>query len=164
MKLRIVSLVLASIFTISALLGLFIINIDKVRWDKVPIISFFVLEIELWPAGFDASDLEEPITWDQLDEEPEGYTGNWFAFNTYTKNLLKDYMKENNLGIVPDCWPDFKFRSNFEECLETFEFVELDESYRVEVKEPIIGKIIVAALGCFAVAFWIVFLYQLRRQ
>ena len=126
-------IVAATILVILCLLSLFF---GSVRWDKIPIIGYFVLEIELWPSAFDASYLEKPITWEQLDEEPidwdEHGTGSWFSFNAYTKNLLKKYMKENNLGIVPSNWPNFKFTANFEDCLECFEFVELDNSTIVE--------------------------------
>lgn len=105
-------------------------KIATVRWDKIPIIKFFVLEVELWPSAFDASYLSEPITWEELDEAPQDWeekgSGDWFSMNSYTKKLLKKYMKENNVGIVPSNWPDFKFTANLEECLDCFEFVELD--------------------------------------
>ena len=104
-------------------------TILAIRWDTIPIIEFFVLEVELWPSAFDASYLSEPITWEELDEEPPDWrekgNGDWFSMNSYTKKLLKKYMKENNLGIVPSNWPDFKFTANLEECLECFELVEL---------------------------------------
>lgn len=34
---------------------------------------------------------------------------------------------ENNLGIVPENYPDFHLSADFEECMETFRFVELKE-------------------------------------
>ena len=166
MKSRIISLILAGSFTLITLFGIFIINIDNIRWDKIPIIKEFVLQIELAPSGFDASGLSEPIRWDQLDKEPDEWNGygRWFSMNPYTKKLLKRYMMENNLGIVPDDWPDFKFRSNLEECLQTFDFVELDESYRVEIKEPIAGEIFVSISGVTATALYIMFFIILFKK
>ncbi len=130
MKTHVLSVV--SIFTLIAAFALLIYaNIGNIRWDKIPIIRIFCLEIELGSSSFDASHLTEPITWNQLDEAPNGWdvdqNGFWFWFNTYTKNMLKDYMRENNLGIIPDNWSDFKFTADFEDCLETFEFVRLGE-------------------------------------
>ena len=75
MKLRIISLIVAIIFSIFTLICFFIINIDNIRWDKIPIIKEFVLQIELAPSGFDASGLSEPIRWDQIDKEPDEWNG-----------------------------------------------------------------------------------------
>lgn len=52
---------LATIFTVLSLLMLFMFVINKIRWDKVPLIGYFVLEINLYPADMDASYLTEPI-------------------------------------------------------------------------------------------------------
>ena len=100
-----------------------------IRLDKIPVIGAFFLELDK-PAGFDASACENIITWDQLDNPPADYNaenGPWFYLNPYTKRLLENYMKENNLGIIPENYPDFHLSADFEECLETFHFVELTD-------------------------------------
>ena len=162
MKSRTLTLVSALLFTFLALLIFLIISIPKVRWDKVPLAGGWILGIELWSSSFDASYINEPITWEQLDVEPidwdEKGIGSWFSVNTYTRNLLKDYMKQNNLGIVPNNWPDFKFRANLEECLETFDFVELGEPLKVDRTIEYIGYILFVMFGFFAVVCWILFL------
>ena len=139
-----------------------LINIgSKIRWDKVPIVSFFVLQINLYPADFDARYLDEPIKWYQLDEEPEDFEGNgtgrWFAINPYTLNLLKNYMRDNNLGIVPDEWIDLQTTSNFEECLEIFEFTELSEEERVPFKKNSVPKILLVIFSILSVTCWILY-------
>lgn len=167
MKSRTLILILAICLTFLTLLILFISKANSIRWDKIPLIGAFVLEVELWPSGFDASYISEPIKWYQLDDEPidweEFGVGSWFSFNTYTKNLLKDYMKNNNLGIVPNCWTDFKYRANFEECLETFEFVELNEDEKAPSKKSIIPKVLLVTFSFLSIACWILF-FILKRH
>lgn len=165
MKLRIISLTLAIFFSLSTVSALFWSNIDKIRWDKVPIIGHFVLQIELAPAAFDGSYLTEPITWEQLDKEPEDWEGNgcggWFYMNPYTKKLIKNYMKENNLGILPGDWGDLHFRANFEECLEIFKFVSLGEPepkpkenfFENNIASIILGSLSIICWGIFICAF-----------
>ena len=103
--------------------------IPNIRWDKVPVIGLFVLGISK-STGVDATNYNEPITCEQFITLPDDWTqdrGYWFstALNKYTKGLIYDYMKENNLGIVPN---DYAFYStyNFEGMLEVLEFVPLD--------------------------------------
>lgn len=162
---RMTFLTLASIFTVFFIIFLSVANVNKIRWDKVPIISYFVLEINLYPAGFDASYLDEPIKWDQLDQAPDDWeqngSGSWFAINSYTKNLLKDHMRENNLGIVPDSWPKLEITSDFEKCLETFDFVKLGEPN--PSKKPIVN-LIGASLLFAATIFWTIFLWLIARR
>jgi len=139
-----------------------LINIgSKIRWDKVPIVSFFVLEIELWSSAFDASYLKEPIKWNELDVAPSDWeekgVGSWFSLNKYTKNLLKEYMAENNYGIVPDSWDELRLPSNFEECLEIFEFTELSEEERVPFKKNSVPKILLVIFSILSVACWILY-------
>lgn len=131
MRSRSLFLSLAAFFTVLTAIITGVFAFPKIRWDKVPVVRFFVLEINLYPSGFDAEYLDEPIKWYQLKKEPEDFSekgaGPWFAVNPYTLNLLENYMYKNNLGIVPGSWPDLQITSNFEECLETFEFVSLGE-------------------------------------
>lgn len=161
MRLKNLTLCFALFFTLITFLTLFISNINKIRWDKVPIISFFVLQINLYPSDFDASYLDEPIKWYQLDEEPEDFEGNgkgaWFAINPYTLNLLKNYMRDNNLGIVPDEWIGLQVTSNFEECLEIFEFVELSEEERTPIKGNTIPIILVFIFLVISIVCWVLF-------
>ena len=100
-----------------------------IRLDKIPFFGAFFLELDK-PAGFDAIVCENLITWDQLRNPPPEYdaeNNNWFYLNSYTLWLLENHMRDNNLGIVPGYYPDFHLSANFDECLETFEFVKLDE-------------------------------------
>lgn len=155
---------LATIFTVLSLLMLFMFVINKIRWDKVPLIGYFVLEINLYPADMDASYLTEPIKWYQLDEAPDDFdakgSGSWFAINPYTLNLLKEYMRTENLGIVPDRWNDLQITSDFEECLDIFEFVQLGEPLKTENK----GNITAIVMGGFAIVLWILFIYKTKAR
>lgn len=161
MRLRTLFLSLASVLTAVSIITAGVFIIRKIRWDKIPIVNICFLEIELWDSGFDASYLEEPIKWYQLDSEPadweENGIGSWFSMNSYTKKLLKKYMKENNLGIVPGDWAEFKFRSNLEECLETFEFVSLGEPLSKAKTSEYIGYTVLGAAVCLAVLFWVLY-------
>lgn len=159
MKRRCFALILAVLFTLSTLLILPATSMPKIRWDKIPVISDFVLQIELGPSAFDASYLKEPIEWHQIDEEPADWEekglGGWFYLNPYTSKLLKDYMKSNNLAIVPGDWPELRFRMNLEQCLEIFEFVELGPPIKEDKTIANIG----CAISCFlAIVCWIIFL------
>ncbi len=157
------SMILSGLLTVVIL-----INIgSQIRWDKIPVIKHFVLQINLYPAAFDAQYLDEPIKWYQLDEEPEDFEGNgygrWFAINPYTKRMLKNYMRENNLGIVPDEWCDLEINSNFEECLETFEFVELSEEERAPVSKFSVFEILLIIFSILSITSWIVYFIFRRR-
>ena len=133
-----------------------IVSISKIRFDKVPILNIFVVGLEKGQSVFDASYLSEPIEWHQLDKEPEDWIvegrGPWFYMNPYTKNLLKSYMRSNNLGIVPGDYSEFRYRINFEECLEMFEFVELGPPF-----PPQISTVLIIVFGCIATACWTMF-------
>lgn len=164
MRLRKLILFLSVIFTVFAIILLLIANVRKIRWDKVPVIKFFVLEINLYPSGFDASYLKEPIKWYQLDKEPDNFEnegiGPWFAINPYTKSLLKEYMRKNNIGIVPDSWDDLKLTSNLEECLDIFDFVELGEPLKIDnTAENICNVAGFISLGA-AMICWILFIVK----
>ena len=76
------------------------------------------------PMYIDASDWNKPITWDQLDEKPDGwYDGMiWFNYlNNYTRKKLKRYMKKNNLYIVPKEY-ELSSAMDLESVLEQLEF------------------------------------------
>ncbi len=167
MKLRIISLSIAIFFSLSTVSALFWSNVDKIRWDKVPILNLFILQIELAPMAFDASHLTEPITWDQLDNEPKGWNeeenGPWFCLNAYTKNMLKNYMKENNLGIVPSYWQDFRLVSNFEECLEIFKFVSLGEPEPKPKENFFENNIASIILGSLSIICWGIFISTFKK-
>ena len=99
-----------------------------IRFDKIPIVGVFFLELDK-PAGFDATVCKDVITWDELQNPPPEFDAvhnNWFYLNPYTLWLLENYMKDNNLGIVPGDYPDFHLSADFDECLDTFEFTELE--------------------------------------
>ena len=100
-----------------------------IRLDKIPGIGAFFLELDK-PAGFDATVCNDIITWDELKNPPPEFdaeNNSWFYLNPYTLWLLENYMKENNLGIIPENYPDFHLSADFDECLETFHFVELTD-------------------------------------
>ena len=100
-----------------------------IRLDKIPVIGAFFLELDK-PAGFDATVCTDVITWDELKNPPPEFdaeNNSWFYLNPYTLWLLENYMKENNLGIIPENYPDFHLSADFDECLETFHFVELTD-------------------------------------
>ena len=157
------SMILSGLLTVVIL-----INIgSQIRWDKVPVIKYFVLQINLYPADFDAQYLDEPIKWYELDEEPEDFEGNgygrWFAINPYTKRMLKNYMRENNLGIVPDEWIDLQITSNFEECLEIFEFVELSEEERTPISRISTLEFLLIIFSILSVTSWMLyFIFKYR--
>ncbi len=157
------SMILSGLLTVVIL-----INVgSQIRWDKVPVIKYFVLQINLYPAAFDARYLDEPIKWYQLDREPADFEGNgtggWFSINPYTKRLLKNYMRENNLGIVPDVWYDLEITSNFEECLEIFEFVKLGEEERAPVSKISVPEILLIIFSILSVTSWILyFIFKYR--
>lgn len=167
MKKRISALLLAIIFTVVTIFGLVAINFDNIRWDKIPslLLRFEILEGLNKSSIVDGSFLSEPLRWDQIDQIPEDLPDGepWFYLNSHTKNLLKNYMKENNLGIIPDYWP-LQTRSDFEDCLEVFRFVELEEKYRTDTAKPVVAQILVAVSSSFAVFFWIIHLYGKRNQ
>lgn len=78
--------------------------------------------------GVDAERAPAPITADQVDHIPEYWNtqnyGYWFSrLNSYTLHLLKDYMQENHLAIVPK---DYVFESSMtiEQVLSRLEFTE----------------------------------------
>lgn len=101
-----------------------------IRLDKIPIVSFFVLEKPgSSGTGFDATSCSQPITWEQIDNPPSDFDKSelWLYLNDYTKWLLKHYMKKNNLAIVPLNYCFLESDWNFDKVLETFEFVSLDE-------------------------------------
>lgn len=109
--------------------GYSLVRNATVRLDKIPVIGPFFLELDK-PAGFNASVCKDIIVWQQLDNPPEEFdaeNNRWFYLNSYTKWLLKNYMKQNNLGIMPENYPTFHLSADFDECLDTFEFVKLDE-------------------------------------
>ena len=87
----------------------------------------------------------------------------WFAINPYTKRMLKNYMRENNLGIVPDEWCDLEINSNFEECLEIFEFVELSEEERTPVSKFSVFEILLIIFSILSVTSWMLyFIFKYR--
>lgn len=150
----ILTFVLAICLSVMFIIGYF--SHYTVRWDKIPVIGIFAVEIDK-PSAFDASSVEEPIRWDQIDEPPEDYPDDnlWFWMNSFTKNILKQHMRENNLGIVPKEYLEFHFSADFEECLEIFEFVELDESYRSIDYELIENRKRVKWTGISAAIMWL---------
>ena len=168
MRLRSLFLSLATVFTALTVIITGIFAFPKIRWDKVPVVRFFVLEINLYPSGFDAEYLNEPIKWYQLKKEPEDFSekgvGPWFAINPYTLNLLEDYMYKNNLGIVPGSWPDLQITSNFEECLETFEFVSLGEPMPENKTSEYIFYTVIGAAVALSVLFWVLYGTAERRK
>ncbi len=127
-KLSIIKIV--SIILLSAIaLGALVIVIDNIRWDKVPVIGLFVLGISK-SMGVAASYYDHPLTCEEFINKPEDWPeklGYWFSnsLNNYTQGLIYDYMKENNLGIVPKDYV-FETTSDFEKMLEILEFVPLD--------------------------------------
>ncbi len=166
MKLRNI-FITAIVITVIPLIVLGAVNFNKIRWDKFPIIGTLFLEIELSPSGFDASYLSNPITWKDLYNEPADWEKNgkgpWFWFNNYTKNLLQNYMKNNNLGIVPNNWQNFKFRSNFEDCLDTFEFISLGKSSNIQNITKLINTICYCTLFLSS-GIWILTLIVFKKQ
>ena len=122
------------VFVMASLLSLGFIGCNLVRnatlrLDKIPVIGGFFLEVDK-PAGFDATVCKDVITWDEVRNPPPEYDAEnhcWFYLNPYTLWLLENYMRDNNLGIVPGDYPDFHLSADFDECLDTFEFVKLDE-------------------------------------
>ena len=100
-----------------------------IRLDKIPVIGAFFLELDK-PAGFDTTVCKDVITWDELKNPPPEFdaeNNSWFYLNPYTLWLLENYMKENNLGIIPESYPNFHLSADFDECLETFHFIELKD-------------------------------------
>lgn len=117
------------LFLFAGFAGYNLVKNATIRLDKIPVIGAFFLEIDK-PAGFDATVCKDVITWDELQNPPPEFDeehNSWFYLNPYTLWLLENYMRENNLGIVPGDYPDFHLSADFDECLKTFEFVELDE-------------------------------------
>lgn len=108
---------------IIGMIALSIRLISQIRWDKVPVIGPMLV---LGPTKyFGISAYSEPITWNQLQERPEDYDpyNPWFDFiNGYTIKLLEEYMKNNNLAIVPKEYL-LETSNTFEELLEVLEFV-----------------------------------------
>ena len=158
----------ASAFTVLTVIITGVFAFPKIRWDKVPVIGFFVLEIDLYPSGFEAEYLEKPIKWYQLKNEPEDFgekgTGPWFAVNPYTLNLLEDYMYKNNLGIVPGDWPDLEITSDFEDCLEIFEFVPLGEPMPEDKTSDYIFYSVIGASAALSALFWALYGRQLSHS
>ncbi len=129
MKRRYIAIVCAIVTIVILYAGYVSVKNATVRLDKIPLIGWLFLGVDK-PAGFDATVCEGIITWEQIDNPPPAFdaeNNGWFYLNPYTKRLLKNYMKENNLGIVPENYPDFHLSADFEECMETFRFVELKE-------------------------------------
>lgn len=158
----IVAGVFAVVSTLVFSVGWLSVNGAYVRWDKIPFFGALLLQVDK-PSGLEASCLEEPIRWDQLEEAPAEWTeefpdGNWFYLNPYTKNLLTRYMRDNNLGIVPANYADLHLSADFEEVMELFTFVELDEAYRSVDAAYEQSKAAVRTVGFVATAGWGVFL------
>ena len=128
-KSRILCLLLAVVMTAALILGLIwgIRNIDKLHLEKVPFLRPWLLQLDkqMWVRA-DLCPIT-PITWDMLDEEPEGYPDGyaWFDYlNSYTRLQLKRYMRESNLYILPR---EYVLMQNydFERIMQNLEFGEL---------------------------------------
>ena len=123
-----VVITIALIFSVG-FAGYKLVKNATIRLDKIPVIGAFFLELDK-PAGFDATVCNNIITWDELKNAPPEFdseNNSWFYLNPYTLWLLENYMKENNLGIIPENYPDFHLSADFDECLKTFHFVELTD-------------------------------------
>lgn len=122
---------IAIIFIIVALASLAIANVDKLHLEKITPLRPFILQMQK-PRYIQASDCPHPITWDMLDEEPvEKYfdvdNSWWFnMINDYTRLQLKNYMKENNLYIVPKDY-EMDTANDFNDCMEILEFEKVSE-------------------------------------
>lgn len=125
-----IGIIVASVFIVSAFfISYRQIQKATIRLDKTPLIGPLLLQLDK-PAGFDATVCKSIITWEQLDNPPPEFdaeNNQWFYLNPYTKWLLKNYMRENNLGIIPANYPNFHLSADFDECLETFRFTELSK-------------------------------------
>ena len=72
-------------------------------------------------------------------------------------------MRENNLGIVPDEWIDLQITSNFEECLEIFEFVELSEEERTPISRISTLEFLLIIFSILSVTSWMLyFIFKYR--
>lgn len=106
--------------------GIYAIN--NIRWDKIPYFGpIFILG---YRQIIQISPYTKPITWDQLSQEaPDDYDPyNYlykYGINNYSRNMLAEYMRENNLAIVPKEYV-LDRSSTFEELLEVFEFMPVD--------------------------------------
>ncbi|MBQ7935123.1 MAG: hypothetical protein IJ333_02090 [Clostridia bacterium] len=103
-------------------------NIHQLRLDKVPFIRPFVVGIER-PMYIHADQCPYPITWDTLDEVPPGYPDGYWWFNLlngYTQSLLKEYMKENQLYIIPKYY-EMNTADDFDELMDILEFGSVED-------------------------------------
>lgn len=94
-----------------------------VRIDKIPYWGALFLELDK-PAYTDSRGLQ-PLTWEDLGPGKYENGESWLYLNPYTQRILQKHLKENNLAIAPGYYPDHHLSANFEEVLETFEFIEL---------------------------------------
>ena len=122
---------LVFVLCIALLLTCVIRNIDKWHLERIPFFGpCFLLGVldkhicvraDLCPIT--------PITWDMLDETPEGFPDDeWWFYNLppYTRLQLKRYMQENDLYILPKEY-ELVMNMSIDRVLEELEFGKLSD-------------------------------------
>lgn len=113
---------------VNILVGILFLTFAEDIIAKIPVLNILVYGIgtdKPNDRGIYLSDWNEPITFEQIDSPPDGWPGDnhWFTLlSRYSRKKLKQYMKDNNLYIIPKDYPDIYSSISVEDLLGMLDF------------------------------------------